>query len=912
MLKNKQIKKKSINVLFLFMALIITIGTYINIRNSKAEKVIEILANIEDKYSKIDVQNVNLKATENKDGSYNLELPKNINSVLVNNYIKENGDVIKVDKKSKEDTMKVMLSNTEIVNNKINLKTEYDKKETTINNEKVELYNKELEFNNKEVKVTGYMPLDSELQVSYIDTATLQNVKLPNEQETIIKGYNILANEVITEKVPVNNQPVKKEETDKKEATSIEQTNVEKKEQIATDKLANNDLKTEQKEVKDISGNSKITYEDKKTKRPYDLQKYKETVKISIKTNKNENEKIAYKLKEKNTIEKLQITKENEYVNFEDKAFGKYIVTENKKIIENNNQQIDDIKVEKPKINKISTIKNKENNDIDVVFEIIDNKNIKENLFDKEKVIINLNGIDKTKETVTELSEEKIEKGIRYTLRLKNITEEGKIEIIIPENLVTNEDNQKNEKYIILIDNTNESVKDTKIPEWQKVTSSIERTKKEVTLELKAFDENYLQSDLKPENIKIYIDKKENIDVSKKIEKIKEDTTSASYKITLGNFQKNAGILEVEIAQGTIKDKSNNANAKQTINAKNEKWTEELDKPEEPKYKAFRQGIVDFTEPIIKYRNAQMEKNDFVAEFEIEERDLLGFNITENDIKFTIEGNDITETVKNNVTINRVEQTNLFRIIIKEFKLENILGKEYKNYNGNIQMEFQGNNLEDGSANVNIRQNLNLKIKNKKPFAASLMATVPVPKASVRPGINVGDYVNYKPDIVEEQSYGINQEALKWRVLKIYSDGSMDIISNSTLEDLDPQEGVEAFNTGINRMNEAARRLYSNTSKGITARAAKIEDWEKLILPGTELEKRRQEIIRSEYGINCVIQHSYPAIIDNFKYAFINNAAVGNLGRSDEGQFFGFKEPSKDVPISVIDTTYSELIRSKY
>ena len=197
MLKNKFIMKKIRNILILFMAVIITIGTYKNIRDSKAENIIELFAEIQDVNAKIEPKKIKIKAVQNKDETFNIELPKYVENNFVNTYQNNKGETIVVDKTSNQETINMIINKEEILTENILLKVEYDKKEVLQNSENIELYNKELSYNNDEIVVSGYMPLMSKLLVEDLDITTMQDLTLPNKEEKIVKGYSILINEAI-------------------------------------------------------------------------------------------------------------------------------------------------------------------------------------------------------------------------------------------------------------------------------------------------------------------------------------------------------------------------------------------------------------------------------------------------------------------------------------------------------------------------------------------------------------------------------------------------------------------------------------------------------------------------------------------------------------------------------------------
>ena len=107
-----------------------------------------------------------------------------------------------------------------------------------------------------------------------------------------------------------------------------------------------------------------------------------------------------------------------------------------------------------------------------------------------------------------------------------------------------------------------------------------------------------------------------------------------------------------------------------------------------------------------------------------------------------------------------------------------------------------------------------------------------------RTGLKVGDYINYKPDTAEGKTYPllgaqsgysndqtIAKETLNWRILKIKADGSIDIISDPTSNSVYFQ-GALGYNNGVYLLNDICKELYSNTTKGVTARSVNLKDME--------------------------------------------------------------------------------------
>ena len=116
-----------------------------------------------------------------------------------------------------------------------------------------------------------------------------------------------------------------------------------------------------------------------------------------------------------------------------------------------------------------------------------------------------------------------------------------------------------------------------------------------------------------------------------------------------------------------------------------------------------------------------------------------------------------------------------------------------------------------------------------------------------REGLEIGQYVKYVPDTYvnpEDGSsnyslpsnvsgYDTNQEIaqaqdLTWRIMSINTDGTVDLISNTT-EDKGVDiflKGATGYNNGVYILNDIAAKQYSNLSLGVTARSVNIEDIE--------------------------------------------------------------------------------------
>ena len=145
-------------------------------------------------------------------------------------------------------------------------------------------------------------------------------------------------------------------------------------------------------------------------------------------------------------------------------------------------------------------------------------------------------------------------------------------------------------------------------------------------------------------------------------------------------------------------------------------------------------------------------------------------------------------------------------------------------------------------------------------------------KIAIRAGIKVGDYVNYVPDTAEayastklaesitgssSNSAGLTQDTLTWQVLRIYEDGSMDLIGSPTSK-IVYFKGALGYNNGVWVLNDICEKLYSKTSEGITARSVNLEDMEKWLTDdvlnedGT-VETKGGKTARAEYNNGAVV-----------------------------------------------------------
>ena len=153
-----------------------------------------------------------------------------------------------------------------------------------------------------------------------------------------------------------------------------------------------------------------------------------------------------------------------------------------------------------------------------------------------------------------------------------------------------------------------------------------------------------------------------------------------------------------------------------------------------------------------------------------------------------------------------------------------------------------------------------------------------------RPGLKIGDYVNYIYDIISEEysistivsgytsDYTVSQpdEKYKWRILNIQSDGTIDLIAateHEFNESIARFRNGRGYNNSIYIINDICKTLYSNSKLGIEARNINIKDIEKL-MNSTGIEARNayiEENSKIQYGkIKTYIDNrEYPALYIN-------------------------------------------------
>lgn len=162
--------------------------------------------------------------------------------------------------------------------------------------------------------------------------------------------------------------------------------------------------------------------------------------------------------------------------------------------------------------------------------------------------------------------------------------------------------------------------------------------------------------------------------------------------------------------------------------------------------------------------------------------------------------------------------------------------------------------------------------------------------------LKIGDYVDYKPDPAEDyqlsasasgnsSSQTIYQNDLKWRVMSINDNGTVDLVSEQTALYL-YLGGAAGYNNGVFLLNDIAKQLYSNSSLGITARSINIEDIKK----GMN-EDGLNYVMGGDYGKVYTITSSnskyYPDLYREENGSGINTTAVKENGIDISDSYYG-------------------------
>ena len=182
--------------------------------------------------------------------------------------------------------------------------------------------------------------------------------------------------------------------------------------------------------------------------------------------------------------------------------------------------------------------------------------------------------------------------------------------------------------------------------------------------------------------------------------------------------------------------------------------------------------------------------------------------------------------------------------------------------------------------------------------------------------VKIGDYVDYVPDNVDEtydkfgETYSgyangnIGQDdSLKWRVLNINIDGTVDLISDKPTSTVVYFNGARGYNNGVYLLNEYCKTMYSNSSKGAVARSLNIEDIkDKMEVIDKEKGKKAYENYVTATGTTYGTTYSYKG---NRWYPLQWKNDNGIDGESNQVQVteYGTEDDAKAQESSILTVT---------
>ena len=333
---------------------------------------------------------------------------------------------------------------------------------------------------------------------------------------------------------------------------------------------------------------------------------------------------------------------------------------------------------------------------------------------------------------------------IIYQITLGNFGEnEGVTSIIIPEGVITDTSGNGNQETEILVGNSTwtetgdsageytafrNSIVDFTRPTWEYSTSSITRNRDgetgSVTIKILGRDIYYLKDTLTINDINVYVANSETPDspvtsITKRLVEITDTTdldgAQKGYYLTLRDFGTYDGQVKIEIAENTIRDTSGNGNKVTEMLVGNPEWVETDigDSETTPKYTAFRNSIVDFIKPTIKYQYTadvnpliDQENKQVSIIFDAVDTNFLESVITDDDIQIFVDDIDVTDILAKNLTHTDITDGSgngiRYTLTLSQFELQDILENEtFKRHSGKIELVIAGSTVRDTSGNEN-------------------------------------------------------------------------------------------------------------------------------------------------------------------------------------------------------------------
>ena len=192
-----------------------------------------------------------------------------------------------------------------------------------------------------------------------------------------------------------------------------------------------------------------------------------------------------------------------------------------------------------------------------------------------------------------------------------------------------------------------------------------------------------------------------------------------------------------------------------------------------------------------------------------------------------------------------------------------------------------------------------------------------------RTGLKVGDYINYIPDenttgytadkltssmtgsthntitITQDQQYAKDGTGMTWQILRIYDNGSIDLIGSATNQTV-YLESANGYNNGVTVMNDICETLYSRGN--IKARSVNCEDIEYWLTDAGKAVRDTYTKSGVQYGNTqtYTMYRKYPKLYAQEIGAGIDTETVNTigLGISEEGTASGLTQASSSLTVT--------------
>ena len=354
--------------------------------------------------------------------------------------------------------------------------------------------------------------------------------------------------------------------------------------------------------------------------------------------------------------------------------------------------------------------------------------------------------------------------GERYQLLVEGLESEngegysGPMSLSFPAGIITDTSGNQNDAKTITLgvdepenpdhpDHDEPIIVDMVNPLWEYLTSSIDRENETVTVTILGTDKYYQENTLNTDKIHVYLTDSETPNeevttISKNLVQVDPasqeytdlltqaqgkglDNVGVIYKLTLGDYGELSGATKVVLDAETITDISGNTNIETEIPVGNPEWVEEGDDPENPIYTAFRNNIVDFINPMIKYTysdvadaenpNIDYEAKTLTVKFTvtdkyIRENTIMNPNGTMNteNIRIKVAGTDLTDQLHTTVTSSDIPNGTEYTFVVSNFELVYNEDDKYQDYSGAVDFVFAGGKVDDTSGNKNTATTITL------------------------------------------------------------------------------------------------------------------------------------------------------------------------------------------------------------